>query len=203
MNRSHFQKLRFRLRLFCWISLILLAGCSKDFAPNDSFSFNKEIQLYLSPPGDVTYLPASDVIAKAIVDHASCEAQSGSMARTNEISALPARVAWKSGDMEYSAQGVVITVNCDVTIGQEIQPGTYDLRLRLPGLTPVGNLLKVAPRFVSSEGSYEYDATHSSLVVDSFNVHQSQFSKVAVKTGKAIGITILIIGLLVLLFSHS
>ncbi len=111
-----------------------------------------------------------------------------------DFSLSPAEVSWTQFDTKYTAQGVKLTVEVEVMVSEDAEPGWYAIKLKLPGLMNFSNskgTTPVFPEFTQSQGISE------GITIAGVTVHETGAARnlaVLKNIGIFVGIGAIVVG---------
>ena len=178
--------------LLVLFGLLLLTGCSGQAAPGNTVEHKRSLNFYLDN-GAGGYLKIREADYPRLLAGANWVLDDGLSLVADDLSLSPAEVTWTRGNMQYTAQGAKLTVEVEVLVAEDAQPGWLGIRLKLPGLPGGGigtGVSAVFPEF--SRGSHISEG----LLIAGVTVHESAGAR-NLEVIKRVGI-IVIVGVVIL-----
>ncbi len=120
-----------------------------------------------------------------------------------DFSLSPAEVSWTQFDTKYTAQGVKLTVEVEVMVSEDAEPGWYAIKLKLPGLMNFSNSKE---RHLCS-GVHSSQGISEGITIAGVTVHETGAARnlaVLKNIGIFVGIGAIVVGgILLFLFLSS
>jgi len=132
--------------LLVLFGLLLLTGCAGQAAPGGTVKFKRSLDFYLSN-GAGGYLIVKEADYQRLLAGAKWVLDDALSLVADDISLSPAEVTWTVGNTQYTAQGAKLTVEVEVLVAEDAQPGWRGIYLKLPGLPSRGAATGVSAVF--------------------------------------------------------
>lgn len=177
--------------------LLLLTGCAGQAVPGGTVKFKRSLNFYMSN-GAGGYLVLQKQDYPKLLAGANWELGDGLSLVEDDLSLSPAEVTWTVGNTKYTAQGAKLTVEVEVVVAEDAQPGWRELRLKLPGLPGQG--AATGSRAVFPEFSLGTDISEG-ISIAGVTVHETAGARnlaVIKKIGLLFIIGIAVVGVIIL-----
>ncbi len=184
------------------LGLLLLTGCAGQAAPGGTVEFKRSLDFYLDN-GAGGYRIVKEADYPRLLAGANWVLDDGLSLVADDISMSPAEVTWTRGNTQFTAQGAKLTVEVEVLVAEDAQPGWRGIRLKLPGLPSRGaasGVSAVFPEF--SQGS----EIREGILIAGVTVHETAGARnleVIKKVGLIFIVGVIIVGGIILVLTKD
>jgi hypothetical protein len=188
--------------LLVLFGLLLLTGCAGQVAPGDTVEFKRSLDFYLSN-GAGGYRIIKEADYPRLLAGAKWVVDDGLSLVADDISLSPAEVTWTAGNTQYTAQGAKLTVEVEVLVAEDAQPGWRGINLKLPGLPSRGAATGVSAVFPDYKLGIDIN---EGISIAGVTVHETAGSRnleVIKRIGLITVVGVVIVGVIILALSRD